>query len=89
MRLPTALKPCYSNTIASYLKRLEKGVMLDEIDTKIIMLLSKGIKNKNLSKYIPLSDSAIEKRKYKVKKMLDVNGDDEALINEARRQGYI
>ncbi len=81
--------PYYSRTISSYIKRLEKGVMLDDIDTKIIVLLSKGIKNKNLSKYIPLSDSAIEKRKYKVKKMLDIMGDDEALITEARKQGYI
>lgn len=79
----------YSKTVSTYLKRIEKGIVLDEVDTKIIMLLSKGIKNKNLSKYIPLSDSAIEKRKYKVKKMLDVNGDDEALITEARKQGYI
>lgn len=79
----------YSKTISSYLKRQEKGIMLDEIDTKIIVLLSKGIRTKNLSKYIPLSDSAIEKRKYKVKKMLDVTGDDEALIAEARKQGYI
>jgi len=79
----------YSTTIASYIKRLEKGVMLDDIDTKIIVLLSKGVKNKNLSRYIPLSDSAIEKRKYKVKKMLDITGDDESLIAEARKQGYI
>jgi DNA-binding NarL/FixJ family response regulator len=79
----------YSKTITSYLKRLEKGIMLDDIDTKIIVLLSKGVKNKNLSKYIPLSDSAIEKRKYKVKKMLDVSGDDEALVAEARKQGYL
>lgn len=79
----------YSKTITSYLKRQEKGILLDDIDTKIIVLLSKGIRTKNLSKYIPLSDSAIEKRKYKVKKMLDVTGDDEALIAEARKQGYI
>lgn len=79
----------YSKTITSYIKRQEKGILLDEVDTKIIILLSKGIRTKNLSKYIPLSDSAIEKRKYKVKKMLDVTGDDEALIAEARRQGYI
>lgn len=79
----------YSKTISSYIKRQEKGIMLDEIDTKIIVLLSKGIRTKNLGKYIPLSDSAIEKRKYKVKKMLDVTGDDEALIAEARKQGYI
>lgn len=79
----------YSGTISSYLKRQEKGILLDEVDTKIIVLLSKGIRTKNLSKYIPLSDSAIEKRKYKVKKLLDVTGDDEALIAEARKQGYI
>lgn len=79
----------YSKTVAGYIQRLEKGIVLDDIDTKIIMLLSKGIKNKNLSKYIPLSDSAIEKRKYKLKKMLDVSGDDEALVNEARKQGYV
>jgi len=79
----------HSKTITSYIKRLEKGILLDDIDTKIIVLLSKGIKNKNLSKYIPLSDSAIEKRKYKVKKTLDVSGDDEALIAEARKQGYL
>ena len=79
----------YSPTILSYIKRQQKGIMLDDIDTKIIILLSKGIRTKNLSKYIPLSDSAIEKRKYKVKKILDVTGDDEALIAEARKQGYI
>ena len=79
----------YSRTISSYLKRQEKGILLDDIDTKIIILLSKGIRTKNLGKYIPLSDSAIEKRKYKVKKLLDVTGDDEALIDEARKQGYI
>ncbi|MHA3789877.1 response regulator [Flavobacterium hauense] len=79
----------YSRTISSYLKRQEKGILLDDIDTKIIILLSKGIRTKNLGKYIPLSDSAIEKRKYKVKKLLDVTGDDEALIEEARKQGYI
>lgn len=79
----------YSPTISSYIKRQQKGIMLDDIDTKIIILLSKGIRTKNLGKYIPLSDSAIEKRKYKVKKILDVTGDDEALIVEARKQGYI
>jgi len=51
--------------------------------------LAKGIKNKNLSNYIPLSESAIEKRKYKIKRLLEVNGDDEDLIQEARSQGYI
>ena len=79
----------YSKAISSYLKRRERGIVLEDIDVRIILLLAKGIKNKNLSTYIPLSDSAIEKRKYKIKRLLDVEGNDEDLIHEARTQGFI
>lgn len=79
----------YSKTVSSFIKRQENGVMLEEVDVRIILLLAKGIKNKNLEKYIPLSASAIEKRKYRIKRLLDVEGDDEDLIKEARIQGYI
>lgn len=79
----------YSKAISNYLKRKEKGDALEDIDVRIILLLAKGIKNKNLSNYIPLSDSAIEKRKYKIKRLLEVEGNDEDLIHEARTQGFI
>ncbi len=79
----------HSKTVTDYIARMEKGIILDETDIKIIQLLSKGIKNKNLEKYIPLSASAIEKRKYKIKRQLEVKGDDEELISVARNQGYI
>jgi DNA-binding NarL/FixJ family response regulator len=79
----------YSKTVSNYLKRQEKGIMLEDLDIKILLLLAKGIKNKNLGKYIPLSDSGIEKRKYRIKRLLDVEGNDEDLISEARSQGYI
>ncbi|MFP5437692.1 MAG: response regulator [Bacteroidia bacterium] len=79
----------YSRAIFNYLHRKKKGIVLEDIDVRIILLLAKGIKNKNLSNYIPLSESAIEKRKYKIKRLLEVNGDDEDLIQEARSQGYI
>lgn len=78
-----------SKTVADFIKRAENGIVLDATDMKIIQLLSKGIKNKNLEKYIPLSASAIEKRKYKLKRLLDVKGDDEDLIRTARKQGYL
>ena len=78
-----------SKTVADFIKRAENGIVLDPTDMKIIQLLSKGIKNKNLEKYIPLSASAIEKRKYKLKRLLDVKGDDEDLIRTARKQGYL
>lgn len=79
----------YSNTIQNYMMRLEKGIMLEEVDLRILYLLAKGIKNKNLIKYIPMSDSGIEKRKYRIKRLLEVDGDDEVLIDKARRMGYI
>lgn len=79
----------YSNTIQNYMTRLEKGIMLEEVDLRILYLLAKGIKNKNLIKYIPMSDSGIEKRKYRIKRLLEVDGDDEVLIEKARRMGYI
>lgn len=79
----------YSKTIADYLDRKRNGIMLDEVDVRIVLLLAKGIKNKNLPNYIPLSVSAIEKRKYKIKRLLGVDGGDEDLIKEARIQGYI
>ncbi|MFP9112848.1 response regulator [Flavobacterium sp. RHBU_3] len=79
----------YSKAISNYLKRKEKGIVLEDIDVRIILLLAKGIKNKNLSNYIPLSDSAIEKRKYRIKRLLDIEGNDEDLIHEARSQGFI
>lgn len=79
----------YSPTIKNYMRRLEKGIMLEEIDLRILYLLAKGIKNKNLAKYIPLSDSGIEKRKYRIKRLLEVDGDDEVLITKAREMGYI
>jgi DNA-binding NarL/FixJ family response regulator len=79
----------YSQAISNYLKRRKKGIVLEDIDVRIILLLAKGIKNKNLSNYIPLSESAIEKRKYKIKRLLEIEGNDEDLIHEARTQGFI
>lgn len=79
----------YSKTVSNFQKRLETGIILDETDIRIIKLLAKGIKNKNLDKYIPLTVSGIEKRKYRIKRLLDIEGGDEELILEARNQGYI
>ncbi len=79
----------FSKTVSNFISRIGREVLLEDIDVKIILLLAKGIKNKNLSKYIPLSDSAIEKRKYRIKHLLDVTGGDEQLIEKGRDLGYI
>ena len=79
----------YTKTISNLIKQQKTSIVLDNTDVKILMLLAKGIKNKNLGKYIPMSDSGIEKRKYRIKRLLQVEGNDEDLIAEARKQGYI
>ncbi|PHS51885.1 MAG: response regulator [Lutibacter sp.] len=71
-----------SNSIAHISEKL------DEINKKIIYHLSNGIQTKHLVEYIPLSLSAIEKRKKYIRQFFDV-ADDEQLLNEAKKRGFI
>ncbi|WP_294821000.1 response regulator [uncultured Flavobacterium sp.] len=79
----------FSPTVAEFIARQDREILLEDVDVKIILLLASGIKNKNLNKYIPLSESGIEKRKYRMKRLLDINGGDEELISKAKALGYI
>jgi len=85
--------PYYSATVANYfrIQSINFGEsLLDDINRKIIFYLSKGIKTKNLTNYIDLSLSAIEKRKVQIKNLLELNkANDEALISEAKKRGFI
>lgn len=80
-----------SKTILKNLETyIHNNVFLDPIGIKIIQLIAQGIKTKNLHQYIPLTTSAIEKRKVKIKVQLNIEkGNDEDLIREARKAGII
>lgn len=68
---------------------LAKG-SLDSIDRAIIILLAEGLINKSIALKLGLSYSAIEKRKSKIKDHLNIaKGDDEDLLLECRRMGFI
>lgn len=59
-------------------------------DSKIITLLSQGVKTINLPEYIPLSLSTIEKRKATIKdQLLRGKGSDLELMQRARKLGLI
>lgn len=79
----------YSSSIIKAQKIfIQKNFNWDVYDTKILLFLSEGIKTINLPNYIPLSLSAIEKRKSNIKKQLIFeNGSDKELINIARSLG--
>lgn len=80
----------YSKTVKNLKNRIiQNDYILDENDMKILHHLSKGVKTKNLTQYIDLSLSAIEKRKKHIKLIFDVVGDDEKLLLEAKIRGFI
>jgi two-component system response regulator NreC len=66
-----------------------QNIEIDAIELKIIQLLAQGIRNKNLGNYLHLSNSAIEKRKQKLKKKLNLIGNDEDLLRKAKENKWI
>ena len=68
----------------------EKNKVMDNYNRQIIILLSQGVKTKNLPDLLYLSKSAIDKRKAIIKQLLGIDkGNDEDILKEARKQGLI
>ncbi len=84
-------KNFYSPMVSKFLKDQAIGnIVLDQIDRDILYYLSKGIKTKNLPKYLPLSQSGIERRKRNLFKFFNLDSTDEAeLIRIAKSKGII
>ena len=81
----------YSQTVKDSIKELlSRENYLDAINRQIIVLLAKGLKNKSIALQLNLSDSAIEKRKSKLKEFFFISkGTDEELVQQARKLGFI
>jgi DNA-binding NarL/FixJ family response regulator len=68
----------------------KKNINWDKHDSQILILIAQGIKTINLPDYIPLSMSAIEKRKANIKEQLLMGkGSDRDLINKAKKIGLL
>ncbi|MFV0540582.1 MAG: response regulator [Aestuariibaculum sp.] len=83
--------PFYSGTVNSYLKKIvASNVVIDDKNRKILHLLSQGVKTKNLASHLNISLSAIEKRKKHLREIFEVDdGQDETLLNQARKKGFV
>ena len=81
----------YSDTAKQSLKNIySKNNYLDAYNRRIISLLAKGIATKNLPEYLNISISAIDKRKAQIKDYFDIRkGNDEDIIREAKKKGFI
>jgi len=83
--------PYYSSTVNQFLNKfIVNDIQIDEIDRKILHLLSQGIKTRSIPEYIDLSISSIEKRKKQLKELFSItDGKDESLILKAREKGFL
>ncbi|CAH8284921.1 DNA-binding NarL/FixJ family response regulator [Mariniflexile fucanivorans] len=83
--------PFYSGTVNSYIRKaLTSNIVVDEKNRKILHLLSQGVKTKNLAPHLDLSLSAVEKRKKQLREIFEVHdGQDETLVNAAKKKGFI
>lgn len=81
----------YSQTVLRFVSQAaNESISIDDFDKQILFHISKGIKTKDLPTYIPLSLSAIEKRKLHLKEQLNIKGaSDVELITEAKSKGVI
>lgn len=84
-------KTYQSETVLAALKeQIITQRYLDTIDRRIITLLGQGLRNKRIAEELGMSESAVEKRKSKIKDYLNiVKGNDEDIVAECRRLGFI
>ncbi|WP_242131369.1 response regulator [Aestuariivivens marinum] len=83
--------PFYSGTVNSHIRKtITSDIVIDEKNRKILHLLSQGVKTKSLASHLDMSLSAVEKRKRQLKDLFCIeDGQDETLLNEARKQGFV
>lgn len=83
--------PYYSRTALNAIRRrMANDLPLDENDKKILYHLSIGTKTKDLVNFVTLSLAGIENRKRQLKRIFEIEKqNDQALISEARRRGFI
>ncbi len=83
--------PYYTQkALAAIRKKMANDISLDENDKQILYYLSIGTKTKDMTDYISLSLPSIENRKRQLKILFGVEKqNDQALITESRKRGFI
>jgi DNA-binding NarL/FixJ family response regulator len=81
----------YSQSILKMLGQLQhNAIEIDQFDKDILFHLSKGTKEDEMTKYIPISIGAIDRRKVNLKQLLKVkSGTDTELVTIAKNKGLL
>lgn len=83
--------PFYSGSVNQSVKRTRfSNLEVDEVNHRILYLISRGMKNKDIAKEMELSLSSIEKKKKLLKEIFKVDeGDEKTLLEKAKGYGFI
>jgi len=81
----------YSQSIQKMMDQDQhEAIEIDLFDKQILFHISKGTKTTDIPQYIPITLSAIEKRKQNLKELLNlVYGSDIELVREAKNKGLL
>lgn len=81
----------FSQTVVRLVSQMQTDTIdVDQFDKQILFHLSKGTKTKDIPSFVPLSLSAVEKRKLNLKDNLGIKGgSDIDLIREAKNKGLL
>ncbi len=85
-------KPPYytAGALAAIRKRVANDLIIDEQDKKILYHLSRGTRTKDIAPLIASANTTVETRKRHLKVLFGIeNGNDFALIEEAKKRGFI
>jgi len=85
-------KPPYytAGAFAAIRRRMKNDLVLDELDKKILYYLSIGTRTKDIAPLISSANTTVESRKRQLKTLFGIeSGNDIALIEEARKRGFI
>ncbi len=85
-------KPPYytASALAAIRRKMANDISIDDQDQKILYHLSQGIHTRDIAPLIGSANTTVEARKRQLKALFDVkNGNDLALIKEAKNRGFL
>ncbi|WP_298486417.1 histidine kinase [uncultured Maribacter sp.] len=83
--------PYYTaGALAAVRRKMANDIVIDEVDKKILFNLSIGVRTKDIAPLISAAITTVESRKRQLKTLFGIDsGNDLALIEEARKRGFI
>ncbi|MFX0556859.1 histidine kinase [Maribacter sp. CXY002] len=83
--------PYYTaSALAAMRRRMSSNIVIDDQDQKILYHLSRGVNTRDIAPLIASANTTVEARKRQLKSIFGVkNGNDLALIEEAKKRGFL